>query len=161
MRQQFSGGKTILNSATLAGSAILLTLACTSTPAQDHPGSLDEAISGFYAALAAGDLDAVAATYAEDAVMVASGETPSDDQRLEGRMAIRAYFADQLESVDTACSWQALEVLESDILTAVSGVDQCEVTDRASGKSESVSSQWMALYRQQLDGSWETTYEQF
>jgi uncharacterized protein (TIGR02246 family) len=72
----------------------LVLFAATASAATTSPKGSTANQAAWMAAMKANDLDAVAATYAEDAVAWMPGSG-----RLDGRAAIRAYFADWLGSM--------------------------------------------------------------
>lgn len=114
-------------------------------PATD--ADIGEIRNSWQQAAAAGNLDSVAALYAEDAVFVdASGET------IEGRSAIQEMLTEGFQGVTSVEISSTESVLGTDLASDLGTWTQTVRTP--DGQEQTLNGQYLVVLRRQADGSW-------
>jgi uncharacterized protein (TIGR02246 family) len=107
-------------------------------------------------ALSAGDLDALMAEIAEDAVWLPPGEEP-----IEGKEAIRAFYEDLFSQVrlEGRLSPEHLEVHVMGDWAVLRGVLVGSVTPLGGGEPASLANKFVNVLRREPDGSWKHVWD--
>jgi uncharacterized protein (TIGR02246 family) len=139
-------------------SAILLA-ACTTEGQQATTTQVDaEAImmllTEYDAAATAGNVDAVMALYADDAVSM-----PPDAPARTGKEEIRAAFVAVLEENTVQLTSQVDEVRVSGDLAFLRAAYDETLTPKAGGEPTQLHGKWLVILERQPDGSWKSWRE--
>jgi len=147
----------IRKAASLGFAVLVATAACTQTPAP--PADTSEADAAairaagdqWIAAFNAGDADALAITYADDAVSL-----PPEGPPVVGREAIVQGLRDMFSQYAATQTATVDEVAVFGDVAMVRGTWSTRQTPKEGGTEVVRSGKWMELQKRQDDGSWKT-----
>lgn len=100
-----------------------------------------------------GDMEKVAAYFADDAVMISSGEPP-----VRGRQAVRSYLAESMKIPGFRISWEPIEAKVAGDMGYLLERTQMTMTG-AQGMPVTQELQTVTIWRKQPDGAWKNVVD--
>jgi uncharacterized protein (TIGR02246 family) len=116
--------------------------------------AIDALRSSFAAAMSAGDVDGVMATYADDAVQM-----PPNQPELRGKDAIRARHQEFMDLYELVLENPAEEIVVKGDWGILRGTYVISGTPKADGEPIQDTGKYMVTWRRQADGSWRVAHE--
>jgi uncharacterized protein (TIGR02246 family) len=142
---------------------LLISAACRDRPVADQPGPAEEAAvlavdSAFVAALNAGDLEAIARTYDDDALLLPPAALP-----VRGREAIRGYWGGLLGTYDVHLTFGVDRFEIRDDRAFVVGHYRIETRPRSAEVPALApeDGKFLEVLKRQRDGSWSYLVDMF
>jgi len=119
-------------------------------PAKSDPvrAAIEKQNAAFSAAFGRGDIAAVAAAYAEDAIAL-----PPDGEMVRGRPAIQALWKGLLDAGGKAITLTTVDVHSSGSLAAETGTATLKIQP-PSGAEQSQAVKYVVVWKKQPDGTW-------
>ncbi len=121
----------------------------TPPPERGEPEEVRRVLTGFIAAYNGGDLEAVLDYYTADAILL-----PPDGEPLEGREAVRTYYAKLFETFAFEVSFKSAESRVAGAWAFDRGVTSGLVIEKESGASIEVRDNYLMILRHRADAGW-------
>jgi uncharacterized protein (TIGR02246 family) len=128
-----------------------MTAAPAPDPAADR-AAIEQLAGQFQTAFNAGDAAAVAATYAEGAVLM-----PPDQATVEGTAAIQAYFQGFFDANTATIELASNEIEVSGDWAYDRGTYTMTTTPKAGGDAATIYGKYLVLLARQADGTWKVS----